>query len=427
MAGGVVNGLEGGNHGREETEELLGATALLAEILNDEMSASRDEGEKVQDAETSSAKQDDDELDSPISRELKKLRERAQEEQQSPELEAAAPAGNEEENEGADAEKEEKLSQEVQNLHQEMESFLGSLDNWEEDSRKHREEMKRKLAEQYGFSYEEALGSWQGAPEAWGESELPKSPAGSTQPLMDFDRQEEPEHPVEEAPITVPGSRLGEAELGAPGRFGGGSRVSASVREPLPGEMGSLAALRADEERLAKLRQELEELKKRDGFQQPRSMAETGGRGEEQGRDSDQDPEDRFSPRRLGPEDIGMEGLNGLLDATSTSVGIGGEADLNSTLGLSAWCDELAAALKMEDLGTLQEPDPEDPDATQLMSMERIGDIELRLQGARDVVGQMEHALESACGRMNEQLEELDRLQAECDEYQAQMARPRAG
>lgn len=332
------------------------------------------------------------------------------------------------------------LSKEIQDLHSEMENYIGSLGNWEEESRRSREEMKRKLAEQYGFSYEEAL-------ECGGGDGLDDFPPGDGEDgdQDDGDAAEGRGEDHEDGEGGAWAHRVRSSDdfnnsepLGAENPEGRGnsgrslgegtttttcgaavvrrqkSTAKAAALEPFPGNEGSMAGLREDEERLAKLKAELEELRKRDGF---------GAGGARGGAPAAVPVAKNEEENSEFGETLPDADFARLLNNTATTSVVGeGNADLNSTLGgLSAWCDEIDAALRMPegmDLG--DEEDKTGLDATQLLS-DNIGDIETRLQEARLVVGKMEGVLESACGRMNEQLDELDRLQAECDEFHAKM------
>lgn len=240
-------------------------------------------------------------------------------------------------------------------LHGEVDACLMSLGNWEAESRQRREELKMELEAKYGFSYEEAL-----------ESVSP-SGEGHLHRRLDEGLASEDEGDEE-----LSARRAVFAPRGRP-MFG-------SAAPPVDGAadaMLSNSMQRADEGRLAMLRAEVEELR-----------------------------------RRSAEADVSH--------FTDAQAGEANDEMIGTANGLAAWCAELDQVLDSPGLPT----QPWDENTSELQVLE---EYEQTLQSARSQADRMEGALGDAYARMEAEIGDLEKLLADCDAARAKIHQAPAG
>eukprot|EP00931_Biecheleriopsis_adriatica_P062993 TRINITY_DN38082_c0_g1_i1.p1 TRINITY_DN38082_c0_g1~~TRINITY_DN38082_c0_g1_i1.p1 ORF type:complete len:352 (-),score=90.60 TRINITY_DN38082_c0_g1_i1:25-1080(-) len=258
------------------------------------------------------------------------------------------------------------LSQQIADLCVEMDSCLGSLDEWRRQGSQRCEELKRELEKEYGFSYEDISSAddcWvlQDADEA--DMSTAAGTAGHTAVSS-------------EAPAPAGGEST-ERRRETPPHKPYGLPLTASAlesREDLERRQQAIAtavAMASEEEaRLARLRIEVAELK-RQSEQQASSLS----------------------------SELGLQAGH------RPSL----EAPASGSLNLSGSCDEVDSLLgSFTEAGGDGANNDEERQKLQLMAMER------RLQEAQLSVLEAEQALDSARGRLNGQVSEIEALLLEC-------------
>jgi len=261
--------------------------------------------------------------------------------------------GAEDEPEPEDPEVSDELA--LQRLHGEVDACLMSLGNWEAESLERREALKRELEAKYGFSYDEAL-----------ESVGPNGEGFVHQRDEGFDSQDEGD--------ATDGGCGPSARLAA---FAPRERPMLSVAAPPVGQaadvMLSSSMQRVDEARLATLRAEVEELRRR--------SAEA--------------------------------------DAWHAADAQAAEADdlIGTVSGLAEWCAELDHVLDSPQL-------PKQTWDENRSELKVLEETEQALQSARDQAGRLEGALGDAYAQMEAEIGDLEKLLADCDAARAKIQAP---
>lgn len=269
------------------------------------------------------------------------------------------------------------LSRQIAELAQEMDDCLGNFgEQWEEEKQKHREALLAALEVQYRSTSKDAHDGVLDNIEA---TESVEATDGGGSDLMGH---------ILSAPGFSSPSPVETASAVSRVSLGAADEVLARLRED------EEASQRTDEARIAQLRAEVEELKRRaesaESADYPESMSPQG------------DSAFGLAGRGVGTPHPGL-----VLDASLSG--------LDDKLGLSAWRAEVDAVLagdhSFEDELTA---DPGSPGG--------IANLEGRLAGARERVRQLEDAVESAKVCAEGELGELDQLLSECEELHAQLA-----
>lgn len=268
--------------------------------------------------------------------------------------------GAEEDTAGGVMRQEREVARQVAELCGDLDACLASMGAWEEEGRQRREVLKRELEAQYGFTYEEAVEAKTVYDSR--QENADESPLGSE--AAEEDDNEENRGQV--APYsTSPPPFLACGLLAAPSAI---PYAAPFAIAPLGGV--DEARLLADEARLARLREEVEELR------QQSLQAETARIS--------------FEAQAFPPD-----------------------ADL------SAWCLEVDKALVAAPLPpSLGAASP----GLGLAECEGLEEIEEALASARAHAGRMESDLSVAHARIESELSDLDRLLSECDAIHAKMS-----
>lgn len=246
-------------------------------------------------------------------------------------------------------------AQELSDLSAEVDACLASLEDWREEQAQQKEALRKELEEHFG-DVPDADATSEGEEDAVSED-------------------------VTEAPSAAP------PREGAGGGAGLWAVKGCRVSEPGPGG-SSLCELeelrRADEARIARLREEVEELKQQGVEMEARSrLAEA-------------------------------EALEAGAEGTGAGTGLSG--------GLRDWCAEVDAALGLPPQQDLVDTSGLDEDIIagerRLLAQEFESQlVDVWAEGER-----LECALGAARGRVDLELGELERLLAECDDLQAKAA-----
>jgi hypothetical protein len=249
------------------------------------------------------------------------------------------------------------LSRQIEELAKEMEDCLGSMDNWEDEKLRNRNELLRELEAQYGF--------------AVGNVDLPVDEVqyDSCRDSTDIRSDEVEERWRREASCGGPTPLRhlqGQATSEALARL---HEVEATER-------------RLDEERIAQLRAEVEDLR----------LKSEGPHESVSG----------FIGRAGGTPHPGL-----VLDATLSG--------LDCTLGLQSWREDVDAVLgpSFEDELRYDSSEPDSPCG--------LARIEGRLVGVRQHARMLEEAVGSAHAYAEDELGQLDQLLSECEELHAHL------
>lgn len=240
------------------------------------------------------------------------------------------------------------LSQQIAELWGELDNCLSDLDTWRNEGGRCPEAVIAELA-QYGLAFEEALLDNQESP-----SITPRHL------LMDDDVQ------VQDLDEDLDGSRFLGSPKGVAKARGAAANPSAAEERRRQAEM----MLAEDEVRLARLRKEVEELRAREGLGYAASLTSNGL----------------------------ADGANDL----SCNLADFGDSCLDSTMGLSAWCDEVDAALAgAESYGT----------APAYSAEEEFEKLHADLEKAKRCVDKMESHFDAKAAELEDLLAECQTLQ----------------
>lgn len=236
-------------------------------------------------------------------------------------------------------------SRQIAELSREMDACLSSLEGWEGESERRREALKRELESAYGFSYQDTT------------SEVLGTLGHATVDLE-----------VEDMPVDEASGRMHAAS----------ARLASQNPDRFEPDRGFLLrespeVVRAEEERIGRLRREVEEMRRQ-------ACGDTG------------------SPAMETPDVL--------------------QASYAATAGLSAWCAEVDAALAGEDLPVSGFPVGGSP----TMGARGLRTIEGQLADAMKEVAGMEERLDQAQSQVNAELGDLDRLLAECNQVMGKVS-----
>lgn len=260
----------------------------------------------------------------------------------------SGPIGTEDEPEPEEQEVPTELA--LRQLHGEVDACLQSLGSWEAESRRRREELKRELEAKYGFSYDEALASLGGDEGLLSHNEGVASD-DDFQLISAFS-------PQDRVPATFSVATLPEV---------GAARADSSMSNSMQD---------IEERRLAMLRAEVEDLKRRSAEADALYLA----------------------------------------DAQAAEVD---DDDLSGAAhGLAAWCAELDDVLDFERLPDALQQVPSEANELQI-----IEETEQALERARNRAGRLEDSLGDAYARMEAEIGDLEKLLADCDLARASMTR----